>query len=143
MSNPSQHSLIHSTRQIPFYSSPSTYLFIPNTIYSCHSIQNFSHISQLKTFTFLFSAFLILHVSVPYNAVATIIFLHADTFPHIFQILYCPPHFYKLPTHYTLDLFCVQYPFRILHPLPLTVLCPFDPHLHASSTSCITRTSST
>ena len=34
MSKPSQYSKIHSTRQLPFYPSSSTHLFIPNFIHS-------------------------------------------------------------------------------------------------------------
>ena len=34
VSKPSQYSLKHATRQLPFYSSSSTHLFIPKTIYN-------------------------------------------------------------------------------------------------------------
>ena len=39
VSKQSQYSPIHSTRQLPSYSSPSTNLFIPNSIHSWHSHQ--------------------------------------------------------------------------------------------------------
>ena len=53
MSKPSQYSLIHSTHQLPFCSSSSTHLFIPNSINSCHSHQT-SQTLHLKNILFSF-----------------------------------------------------------------------------------------
>ena len=39
VSKPSQYSLIHSTRQLPFYSNSNMHLFIPNSIHLWHSHQ--------------------------------------------------------------------------------------------------------
>ena len=68
---PSQCSLIHSTCQLPFYSSSSSHIFIHN--YSFVTSHRTSQTRTSRTFIFSFlSALLIPHASPPYKGVVTI-----------------------------------------------------------------------
>ena len=76
VSRPSQHSLINSTSQLYFYSSSSTYLYIPKSIDSCHAY----HTSQTlisRAYTYLLYAFLI-PMRLPYTTPLLQFLPHTD-----------------------------------------------------------------
>ena len=62
-----------------------------------------------STFTFLLSAFPILHSSTPYNAVLQSL-LHIDPYSNLSPILYCPAHF-SAPHLYLSFILCATSPF--------------------------------
>ena len=115
MHNPSQYSLICSTRYLPFYSSSPMHLFILNSIHSWHSNQT-SQTLHRKNIKYLLSALLIPYASTPYNAVGTITPSYRHFLP-LSPLLYCSAYCSALPTLYTPHSFGVPYPFHILYQL--------------------------
>ena len=76
LSKSAQYSLIHRTRQLSFYSSSSTNLFILNYFYSYHS----NHTTQAHHSTSLSTP---LHISPPHAVLAPLL-IHIDSFMQTF-----------------------------------------------------------